>query len=196
MALNRLELARGRATFEDRTVKPPVKVTLRNMSLTGTQLGTAEDSQGEISFRTTVNRAGAVSLQGRISPTLTGTLAVVANRIDLVPFKPYVAPHTRADLTSGSVATRGSVTIRRDKDLQVDLQGRGRGLRACAAPPGRRRRSAQVEIAPPHRRRCRVRAAPGRRRRDRADGLLCTARPGREWPAQLAGPCRDRAGAT
>lgn len=123
VALNRLELGRGRATFVDRTVKPNVKMALRNMTLTGAQLSTAEDAQGEVAFRTTVNRAGSVSLRGRLSPAFSGTLAVVASKIDLAPFNPYLAPHANADVASGTVSARGSLKIDRAKNIRAAYKG-------------------------------------------------------------------------
>jgi uncharacterized protein involved in outer membrane biogenesis len=111
VAVTRLELARGRASIEDRAVKPSVKVALRNMTLTGDGLSTAKDAQGKVAFRTEVNRAGSISLQGRLSPELSGTLAVAASKLDLVPFNPYLAPHMKVNVVSGNVSTRGSLAF-------------------------------------------------------------------------------------
>ncbi len=123
VTVTRLELARGRASIEDRTVKPSVKVALRNMTLTGDDLSTAKDTQAKVAFRTEVNRAGSISLQGQVSPELSGTLAVTARKIDLLPFNPYLAPHMKADLASGNVSTRGSLAFRSGNDVRATYKG-------------------------------------------------------------------------
>jgi len=123
VAVKQLKLERGRATFEDRTVKPSVKVALRNMTLTGEDISTAPDSQGKVAFRTAVNRAGSFSLRGTVSPALSGKLAITASKIDLVPFNPYLAPHMQVDLASGSVSTRGSVAFSGGKASRASYKG-------------------------------------------------------------------------
>jgi uncharacterized protein involved in outer membrane biogenesis len=123
VTLQRLKLERGGATFEDRTVKPAVKVALRNMTLTGEDLSTVEDSQGKFAFRAAVNRSGSLSLRGRVSPKLSGNMAVVATKIDLVPFDPYLQPHTKVDVASGNVSTRGSVAFSNDNALRASYKG-------------------------------------------------------------------------
>ncbi len=112
VTVNRFELGRGRATFEDRSVKPRVKVALRNMTLEGDGLSTAADAQGQIAFRTVVNRAGTVSVRGKLSAMPAGSLAIAVRKVDLVPFKPYLAPYTKAEVTGGNVSTRGTLTLR------------------------------------------------------------------------------------
>ncbi|MGB8436369.1 MAG: DUF748 domain-containing protein [Burkholderiales bacterium] len=123
VTVTRLELARGSASIEDRTVKPSVKVALRNMTFTGDGLSTAKDAQGKVAFRTEVNRAGSISLQGRVSLEPSGTLAVAASKIDLVPFNPYLAPHMLVDLVSGNVSTRGSLAFRSGNDVRATYKG-------------------------------------------------------------------------
>ncbi len=123
VTLNQLELERGRVNFEDRTVKPSVTVALQDMNLTGAQLSTAEDSRGDVAFRTTVNRTGSVSLRGKLARDFSGTLAIVASKIALVPFKPYLAPYVKADLAGGEVSTRGSLTLKPGKELAAAYKG-------------------------------------------------------------------------
>jgi len=123
VTINRFELGRGRATFEDRAVKPSVKIALRNMTLKGDELSIAEDAQGKIAFRTVVNRGGTVSVGGEVSAAPSGALAIAVSKLDLVPFKPYLAPYTRADLANGNVSTRGTLTLRRGERVRAAWKG-------------------------------------------------------------------------
>jgi hypothetical protein len=123
VAVTRLELARGSASIEDQSVEPSVKVALRNLTLTGDGLSTAKDVQGKVAFRTEVNRGGSISLQGPVSLEPSGTLAVAARKIDLVPFNSYLAPHMNADVASGNVSTRGSLAFRSGPDVRATYKG-------------------------------------------------------------------------
>jgi len=126
VTVKRLKLERGRAAFEDRSVRPSVKVALRNMTLTAEELSTVSDAQGRIAFRTAVNRAGSLSLQGKLSTALSGNLAITASRIDLVPFNPYLVPHTKVTkvgLASGKVSARGSLTLTGGNAMRAGYKG-------------------------------------------------------------------------
>jgi len=123
VTLKRLSLENGRAALEDRSVKPSVKVALAKMALTGEELSSAEDVPAKLEFRTAVGRGGSVSLKGTLSPQLSGTIAVAASRIDLLPFRPYLAPHLRAELAGGNVSTRGTLGIARANALNIAYRG-------------------------------------------------------------------------
>jgi uncharacterized protein involved in outer membrane biogenesis len=124
VTLKRLKLERGRATFEDRTVKPSVKVALASMTLTGDELSTVEDAKAKFDFRSAVNRTGSISLRGTMSPQLSGTIAIAATKIGLVPFGPYLAPHTTVELASGNVSTRGALTVSGGKAMRAAFKGK------------------------------------------------------------------------
>ena len=98
--------------FEDRTTDPPVELSLDRLRLHAENIATERNRKGKLSFSTTVEREGNVSLGGAFSiapPSLTAKVRVAGFPIG--PVQPYFTDKVKILVTGGSVSAEGNISV-------------------------------------------------------------------------------------
>ena len=100
--------------FEDRVPDPPVKLAIRDLSATATNLSNARGTKSPLTLRARIGERGRVSFTGPVATrplSLAGNLD--ASGLALVAAKPYIEPHVNVVLTDGTLAAKGRLARRR-----------------------------------------------------------------------------------
>jgi hypothetical protein len=117
VAVEKLDLADHRLALTDRTVTPPLAVTIEGTRLNAR--GVRTDGKKPIAFDTSfrVARGGGFTASGLVTPDGSSAEAKLAlTRLSLTPAQPYIARNAAVELRSGEVSTRGRLTYRRAAD--------------------------------------------------------------------------------
>ena len=110
--IKRSALDRFRVTFEDRTLTPPVRMTVSAISARGENHSNAKNARAKVRAQATINKKGRLRLAGTLGiRPVGGRLSVDAQTIEVVPFQPYFADQVNFLLTSGEVSTKGVLTV-------------------------------------------------------------------------------------
>jgi uncharacterized protein involved in outer membrane biogenesis len=97
---------------EDRTTPRPVKLTVQNLRVQGSDISTAKNARGKIAVSLLLDKKGSFSTSGTIGLTpLSGNLAVSLRNVSVVPFQPYLSERVRMTLTGGAFSTKGNLTF-------------------------------------------------------------------------------------
>jgi hypothetical protein len=100
------QVVRGRATFTDRSVKPPALMSLTDVEARITRLSSDPRVRSSVDVRAKVDGAAPVTVTGTLNPLRTvgyTELAVAAKGIDLTPLDPYVGKHLGYALQKGKL---------------------------------------------------------------------------------------------
>ncbi|MCL4798139.1 MAG: DUF748 domain-containing protein [Burkholderiales bacterium] len=109
--IRKLAVDAGSVAFEDRSVRPAVKVTVGALSVDAEGISTAKGAQGTGSVRARINRSGTLAVKGEFSRALSAKLALDLRNLDLAPFEAYVKPHVAIDIPRGRLSARGTVEV-------------------------------------------------------------------------------------
>jgi hypothetical protein len=116
-----LQVVRGRATFTDRSMKPPVVMSLTDVEARIAKLSSDPRVRSSVDVRAKVDGAAPVTVTGTLNPLRTVAytdVAVAAKGVDLTPLDPYVGKHLGYGLQKGKL------------DLELAYTVEERGLRA------------------------------------------------------------------
>ena len=105
-------LERVAIDFEDREPQPPVKLAIRDLAATATNVSNARGSKSTLTLRARVGDRGRVAFNGPVGVqpiSLAGSLD--ASGLALVAMKPYVEPHINVVVTSGALAAKGRLSV-------------------------------------------------------------------------------------
>jgi hypothetical protein len=105
-------LERVAIDFEDREPEPPVKLAIRELSATATNLSNARGTKSPLTLRARIGESGRVSFTGPVATrplSLAGNLD--ASGLALVAVKPYVEPQVNVVLTDGMLAAKGRLAV-------------------------------------------------------------------------------------
>jgi hypothetical protein len=111
-----LQVTRGRASFADRSVKPPAVLEVAELDVLVRGLSSEPRSRARVEATARVGGA-PLSVRGSLQPYFTGDatdLAVESKGIDLTPLGPYVAKYAGYELQKGKL----------DVDLRYTVKSR------------------------------------------------------------------------
>lgn len=112
--------------FEDRTTDPPVELALDRLRMHAENLTTGRNRKGKLTFSTTVERDGNISLGGAFSidpPSLTAKVRVAGFPIG--PVQPYFTDKVKILVTGGAVSAEGNVSIDAAKGTSTNVEYKG-----------------------------------------------------------------------
>ena len=105
-AIGLFQVARGRASFVDRSVRPPVLLSLTDIDVRVANLSSDPKVRSTVDVRAKVDGAAPVTVTGTVNPlqALAYTdLTVAAKGIDLTPLDPYAGKHLGYALRKGKL---------------------------------------------------------------------------------------------
>jgi hypothetical protein len=110
--LDTLELTKGKVTFQDNSLKDPVKLAIEQLEFKGENISLAKDSKGKFSTSLVLNKKGTVNVEGAfgIDP-LTIQAKTTAKNIDIRPFEPYFTDTVRISIVRGSAHANGGLSV-------------------------------------------------------------------------------------
>lgn len=112
--------------YEDLKTATPVKLTLSDFQLTGSNLSTAAGKEGKATLNVILPKQGAINLAGPVmlSP-LKATLALDVQRLDVPLFQPYIGDILNVQVTGGKLGAQGELALDTvDKELKVGYTGK------------------------------------------------------------------------
>jgi hypothetical protein len=108
----KLALERVAIDFQDRTVQPQVRLALREIKLTASDITNARGAKSAVALQATVGERGRFAFRGTLvtnPPSVNGTVDAAA--ISLVALRPYIEPKVNVVLTGGTVAAKGHASL-------------------------------------------------------------------------------------
>ncbi len=105
-AIGLFQVARGRVGFVDRSVTPPVLLSLTDVEARVANLSSDPRVRSTVDVRAKVNGAAPVTVTGTLNPlqALSYTdLAIAARGVDLTPLDPYAGKHLGYGLRKGKL---------------------------------------------------------------------------------------------
>jgi outer membrane protein OmpA-like peptidoglycan-associated protein len=123
--IHKIEVDKWGAAIEDRTLPKPVRITVDDLTASIEDLATKKNSKAKVAFTLQINRAGTVKVDGSAGITpLSADLTVLADKIALKSFQPYVDTAVKAHIESGTTSSKGRVLYRgKDGQPQISYQG-------------------------------------------------------------------------
>ena len=111
--LDTLELTKGKVTFQDNSLKDPVKLNVEQLEFKGENISLAKGSKGKFSTSLVLNKKGTVNVEGDfgIDPPLTIQAKTTAKNIDIRPFEPYFTDTVRIAIVRGSAHANGELSV-------------------------------------------------------------------------------------
>ncbi len=108
----KLVLDRVAIDFEDRVPQPPVKLAVRELAVTATEVTNAPGTRSNVALRSRVGERGRVSFAGQVNRELYRVNGEIdASGLSLTSLKPYIEPRVNVVLTDGTVAAKGRVSV-------------------------------------------------------------------------------------
>lgn len=112
--------------IEDRTTRAPVRLTVRNLRLKGSDISSAKNARGKIALSLLLDKKGSLSASGAVGlAPLSGNLALSLKGLPITPFQPYLADRVRMTLTGGAFSTKGSLSFGPDKEGRINTVYKG-----------------------------------------------------------------------
>jgi hypothetical protein len=110
--LDALELTKGRVTFQDHSLKDPVRIAIEQLEFKGENISLAKDSKGKFSASLVLNKKGTVNVEGVFGiDTLTIQANTTAKNIDIRPFEPYFTNMVKIAVIRGSAHANGELSV-------------------------------------------------------------------------------------
>ena len=112
--------------FEDREPQPSVKLAIRELSATATNLSNARGTKSPLTLRARIGESGRVAFTGPVATrplSLAGNLD--ASGLALVAVKPYVEPRVNVVLTDGTLAVKGRLSLEMPDNAAVRASWKG-----------------------------------------------------------------------
>jgi hypothetical protein len=110
--LERLELERWGARFEDAAVKPPAVFEVSPLAIKLGGLSTAPGSRATVDVRLGLNKQGRVAVSGSAGlDPLTANLKLDLETIEILPLQPYFADQVTLTVTDGTLSMKGQARL-------------------------------------------------------------------------------------
>jgi outer membrane protein OmpA-like peptidoglycan-associated protein len=123
--ISKIEMRNGGLAFEDRTLTNTAKLALDNIDVVVENLTNQKDAKANFDIAMRINQAGRVNAKGAmgIDPP-RADVKVVAAKIALKPFQPYVDEAVKAQIATGTTSSQGRIRYRgQDAQPQIRLDG-------------------------------------------------------------------------
>ncbi len=124
--LGTLLIEQGKLHYEDRQPATPVKLTLSDFQLTGSNLSMAAGKEGKATLNVILPKQGAINLDGPVTLSpLSAKLALDIQRLDVPLFQPYIGDILNVQVTGGKLGTQGELALDTvDQELKVSYTGK------------------------------------------------------------------------
>ncbi len=111
VTLARLAVEDFGVDVEDERGGKAANLHLRGIDLQASGLSSADRAPAiKLTLRSRVDRGGTIAVSGDVSPApLAGKLRVVARRLAIAPFQPYLSQYLRANVSSGAASAEGEL---------------------------------------------------------------------------------------
>ncbi len=112
--------------FEDRVAKPPVKLAVRELALTATDITNAPGMQSNIALRAQVEKRGRLEFAGLLAThplRVSGQLD--ASGLALAPLQPYLEPRVNVVIADGTLTAKGRLAADVPEEGAVRASWRG-----------------------------------------------------------------------
>ncbi len=124
--LNRFEMADYAVSVTDRQPRRPAQMQIRQIALTAEDLSNGKDHQGNVTLKFRWSDQGSFSARGTLGLVPpSANLAIDASDLDLRPAQPYISEHLHLTLTSGKLATQGTLQVMTTADHAPDIRYKG-----------------------------------------------------------------------
>ncbi|HXX57709.1 MAG TPA: DUF748 domain-containing protein [Thermodesulfovibrionales bacterium] len=112
MMAKKLAVERYSVGFEDLVPSEPVNVLIHEIRLRGTDLSTAKNHKGRMSFACSLNKKGSLSANGAVSiDPLSADLSLDLKGIDIMPAQSYFTDRIKIIVTSGALSAKGKLSL-------------------------------------------------------------------------------------
>ena len=125
VTLEKIEATNWELAFEDRILTRPAKIAVNGTHALVKDLSTQKGAQANVRVSMQINKQGQVNVDGTagINP-LQADMKVVAKKIALKPFQPYVDDAVNARITSGVASGTGRIRYHgKDAKPQINVDG-------------------------------------------------------------------------
>jgi hypothetical protein len=125
LTLKKITVRDWSLAFEDRTLNHPAEILIDDIDVVVENLSNQKDARATVEAAMQINRAGNVRANGTaaIDP-LQADLKVVAEKIALNSFQPYVDEAVNAQIAAGTISSTGRIRYRgRDAQPQIQYEG-------------------------------------------------------------------------
>lgn len=125
VALKKLEVKNWQLAFEDQTLTNPAKLSADNIEVVVGNLTNERGKAATLGVSMRINQEGDVKIEGTAGMVpLTADLNVVATKVALKAFHPYVDEAVNARIASGTISSRGRIRYRgKDSQPQIRYEG-------------------------------------------------------------------------
>lgn len=107
IAIHRVSISEGDFSLEDRSVEPNVRMAVRQLGGTLTDLSSENPARGSVDLKAAVDGSGPVAITGRIDPLGERRFVDVkvdCRNVDLLPLSPYSVKYAGYELARGQLA--------------------------------------------------------------------------------------------
>lgn len=124
--IDNIELDNFGLSFEDRTLKKPVTLTAKPISLKLTNFSNIAGTSLPFQLSASVNETGSIKLDGNaVVEPLSAQIAFDVKDIALESFQAYVDKFARLDVIDGKLAVDGKVLIAKSTEDKLDIKFTG-----------------------------------------------------------------------
>jgi Domain of Unknown Function (DUF748) len=124
--VNNLALDNFGVTFEDKTLKKPVVMTVKPINLKLNNYLSKLDTKLPFQLDIGVNKTGSIKLKGdTVIAPLLANIDVDIKNIDLEKFQPYVDKFARLDVLDGRFNLDGKLAVKQPTDKPLDVKFKG-----------------------------------------------------------------------
>jgi len=111
LVMRKLQFEHIAGEFEDRAVRPSVKLKLVDARVTADNYSNARDAKSTVAFASRVGSKGQVQFTGGVTTNpVSADLRINASALDLVALRPYFEARTNVIVTSGAFGAKGRLT--------------------------------------------------------------------------------------
>ena len=118
ITVGQLAIEQGDFTFNDRSVKPAVNLSIKDFETVLSNLSSREPGRGEAKLKARINGAGPMSLDGKLDPLAAAPRADLkagVQSVDLRPLSPYMGKYAGFELARGRLFVDSTMKLADDR---------------------------------------------------------------------------------
>jgi uncharacterized protein involved in outer membrane biogenesis len=126
VTIERFRLEKGSVAFIDQALATPTTTRIGNLTLAANDLSTIPGTTGETAIFLTLNQTGRISGNGSLTldPLLVKTTLDI-HSLQLRDFQPYITEQAKINLTDGSFALKGNLSVKTPAEATPDISFSG-----------------------------------------------------------------------
>ena len=122
----KLAIDRIAVDFEDRMPDPAVKLTVRDLGLTATDVSNAADMKSNVALHAQIGKGGRFAFAGPVTAHPMGASGRLdASGLALASLQPYLAARVNVVVTDGTLAAKGRVSVDASDPAAVKASWKG-----------------------------------------------------------------------